>query len=91
MKQEEFLASEKLPRQLTWEEINDPHQVLTDFFSSYSLQSSRDDLKKWFHAALEDDIMSASGKLSNLFSFYQNIERLIEATYLINNKKMPDH
>jgi hypothetical protein len=86
MTKDEFLANGRLPRLLTLEEVNDPYKVLTEFFTSYSLEETRFDLKDWFHAALEDDIMSVSGKSSNLFSFYQNIEKLIEANYLINNK-----
>lgn len=84
MTKEEYLKHVKFPRLLSLEEINDPHQVIDEFFSFYSLPNIRDDLKKWYHAALEDDIIAASGKMSNLFSFYQNIEKLIEANYIIN-------
>ncbi|SEW51212.1 hypothetical protein [Chitinophaga arvensicola] len=65
---------------LTPEEISNPVEVLTTFCWEYSPSEIRTKLKDWYAASLSDE--EADSK--SIFVVYENIEKLIEAVYLIN-------
>lgn len=76
------------PLRLNEEERQDPLLVLTDFFESYHLQDVRDILWKW-----TVEVISSQGSISreglersNHLYFYEKIEALIEASYMLRNQ-----
>jgi hypothetical protein len=79
------------PLRLTEEERQNPLLVINDFFESYHLQDVRDIFWKWIV-----EVISSSGSISseplersNHFYFYEKIEALIEACYVLKNQ-LPD-
>jgi len=79
------------PLRLTEEETQNPILVINDFFESYHLQDVRDIFWKWIV-----EIISSSGSISNEplersnhIYFYEKIEAVIEACYVIRNQ-LPD-
>jgi len=88
MSNEEYLSYGNFPRRLNTEEINNPYLAITEFFSYNSLPECRENLRNWFQAALVDRSMSETGNPANLFSFYEQVEKLIEATPLIKDAEI---
>lgn len=69
---------------LTLKEIEDPHKVLEDFFLSYKPEECRKALWKWLRLTIGGDFSSLeSNERSDLISFYENLQKLLEATYLL--------
>jgi hypothetical protein len=75
------------PLRLTEEEWKNPLLVLKDFFECYHLNDVRDINWKWLV-----EVLSSSGSISsealernNHIFFYEKLEALIEACYLIIN------
>jgi hypothetical protein len=74
---------------LTDEEINNPKRVIKAFFEDYHLSESRQHL--W--DLLETAVTSSNTKYeeaaerSKLLYFYQQVEKLLEAAYVIANQK----
>jgi hypothetical protein len=73
------------PLRLTEEECQNPTMVIEDFFECYHLNDTREILWKW---AVE--VVSSSGSISseplergNHLYFYEKVEALIEACYII--------
>jgi hypothetical protein len=73
------------PLRLNEEERNDPLLVINDFFECYHLNDVRDLFWKWLV-----EVLSSSGSISsealergNHIFFYEKIEALIEACYLL--------
>lgn len=71
------------PLRLTTAEMNDPHLVLEDFFQAYSLSDTRACLKE----LLEDALSANDVNPMSHFTLYDHIEKLIEAAFLIHQKK----
>lgn len=73
------------PLRLTEEQRNDPMSVLHEFFECYHLNDVRDLVWKWLV-----EVLTSSGSISaealergnNIF-FYEKIELLIEACYVL--------
>lgn len=80
---DEYLTHERFPQLLSLEEINNPNEVIREFFTFNSLPECREELRNWFHAALANQSVSETGNPANLFSFYERVEKLIEAAYVI--------
>jgi hypothetical protein len=76
------------PLRLTEEQRKDPVSVLIDFFECYHLNDFRDLFWKWLV-----EVLSSSGSISaealergNHIFFYEKMEMLIEACYLIRKQ-----
>src|SRR4030095_11345238 len=72
------------PLRLTTPEMQNPNIVLKDFFSAYHLTDIRECLTEWLYSAIRTDEVPAM----NYVYLHDNIERLVEAAWLLyNNKK----
>jgi hypothetical protein len=76
------------PLRLTMDEINNPITVILDFFQSYHLPDIRFCLHNW----LLDSLPKESVESKAHFSTYEDIEKLVEACWLIrqNQKEKND-
>ncbi|MDF2190545.1 hypothetical protein [Paraflavitalea sp. CAU 1676] len=76
---------------LTKKEVENPQTVFVDFISHFHLHEIRDDLWKWLCAAItSDNVWVPDGySRSNLVFLYENLEKLIEAVYVVYEK--PPH
>ena len=76
------------PIRLTREQQKHPLQVFAEFFDASSLGNLREDLRRWYEAAVSSDCeVYASGvDCSNLFFLYNQIEVLIEAAFVLHQK-----
>jgi hypothetical protein len=74
------------PHKLTTAEMENPIEVLAEFFDAYSLQDIRIRLKDWLLDAFESEEASAK----NHYWLLDYIERLIEAAYVIYQKRICD-
>ena len=77
------------PIRLTKQCLRDPYLYIGEFCSNHSLYSVRELLAKWFEATLvlgptENNPVD---DLYLLYWFYDDMETLIEAAYLINKKR----
>jgi hypothetical protein len=70
------------PFNLTLDELSDPLGVIQDFCWQYSLCEVRNSLKEWYAASLSDE----AANCMMIFTIYTDIERLINAVYLINTQ-----
>ena len=68
---------------------DNPLLVLHEFCDSYHLQEVRKTLWEWLVTALgkNHSIYDEAKERSNLFFFYENMEELIEAVYLLHQQK----
>lgn len=71
------------PFHLSAEEIQNPTQVLEEFCWQYSPTEVRMKLKDWYAASLSDEVADTR----SIFTTYENVEKLIEAVYLIQLQK----
>jgi hypothetical protein len=71
---------------LTKDQKRQPKEVLADFFQSYHLRELRVMVRDWFDAAISSDysVYEKGLERSNLHHLYQQIEQLIEASYIIH-------
>lgn len=70
------------PHTLTLNEISNPATVIEEFCWQYSVSEARLILKEWYAASLSDE----AADTRNIFTFYETIEKLIEAIYVMNQK-----
>lgn len=76
------------PLRLNEKEMKDPLLVLKEFFECYHLNDTRDILWKWTVEVLSSSgsISSEALERSNHLYFYEKLEALIEASYIIMNQ-----
>ena len=74
------------PRHLSQEEIANPYLVIHELFTYGDLPELQEQLWILLRAAATGDFNEVLTKLeqSNLFSFYELLEKLVEALYLID-------
>ena len=74
---------------LNKEEKQNPLPVLHDFCDSYHLHEVKQILWNWLVTALgkSHSIYDEGKERSNLFFFYEKIETLIEAVYILDQKQ----
>ncbi|WP_207511489.1 hypothetical protein [Longitalea luteola] len=79
------------PLRLTEEEMKDPLLVLKDFFECYHLNDTREMLWNWTVEVLTSSgsISSEPLERSNHLYFYEKMETLIEACYMILQQARP--
>jgi hypothetical protein len=76
------------PLRLNEEEMKDPLMVLKEFFECYHLNDTRHILWKWTVEVLcsQGSISSEPLERSNHLYFYEKMEALLEASYIIMNQ-----
>jgi len=74
------------PIRLTREQQKNPLQVFAEFFDASSLGNLREDLRRWYEAAVSSDceVYTSGVDRSNLFFLYNQIEILIEASFVLH-------
>jgi hypothetical protein len=74
---------------LSKEKKDNPLLVLQEFCDSYHLHEVRKALWDWLVTALgkNNSIYDEAKERSNLFFFYENMEELIEAVYLLHQQQ----
>ena len=77
----------KQPFRLSVEEIENPYLALEEFFSAYDLMQARTCLWEWLRETMNGDRTG----VSNLLSFYEQIERLTEAAWVLHSGKHNDN
>jgi len=77
------------PLRLTEEQLNNPFLGLDDFFECYHLNETRELLWQWFSAVISSpgSISSEPLERSNHIYFYERIEELIEAAFVIKTNQ----
>jgi hypothetical protein len=77
---------------LNKEEKQNPLPVLQDFCDSYHLHEVKQILWDWLVTALgkSHSIYDEGKERSNLFFFYEKVETLIEAVYILHEKQGKD-
>jgi hypothetical protein len=73
------------PLRLTVREMNDPLSVLNIFFTFYSLPDVREKLRFW----LDEVFYNNENPPAFLVDFYSDIEKLVEAAFLIEKRSGP--
>lgn len=75
---------------LSQEEQENPAEVLEAFFENYHLKEIKEYLWDWLVAALSSNngTYQTGEARSNLLFFYENIETLAEAIFLLHQKNM---
>lgn len=74
---------------LTDEEVNNPKTVVRHFFEDYRLFEVRQHLWNLMETAMisPDSMYEEASERSKLIHFYQQVEKLMEAVFLIANQK----
>ena len=88
----EYPSWELHPRKLTEEEVANPWLVIDSFFEYASLPQIRDELRIWLEITVTGNFPDHSNneQRNNLIYFYGQIERLIEATYILRILKLKE-
>lgn len=73
---------------LTPEQCNDPASVVAEFFLNYHLHDVRTILWQWLWAGVANSNghFTSAIERSDLLFLYENLERLIEANYLLKKR-----
>ena len=76
-------------RPLSRKDRKRPYRIIEDFFDHYHLQDGREMLWNWTIELLgsEGSIASDARERSNVLFFYEKLQALLEAAYLIRLKK----
>ena len=83
MRSRENMPYDYYPRRLNEVEMSNPNLVIEEFFDFVHLPDCRKKLRDWLHAGLAEPSISEHTCPANLFSFYEYVEKLIEAAYRI--------
>jgi hypothetical protein len=73
---------------LTAEQKQNPEMVFVEFFSNFHLNDIKEELWEWLWCALANETCYYQTGLerSNLIFFYEHMERLTEAAYILFKK-----
>ncbi len=68
-----------------------PLGVMAEFCENYHLPEAQDMLWEWLVTAVSKSpsLYDHGKERSNLFFFYENIEELLEAVYVLNSQRTP--
>ncbi|OQP48052.1 hypothetical protein A4H97_29915 [Niastella yeongjuensis] len=77
------------PLRLTEEQLNDPLLIFTEFFQTYHLNETREVLWQWLSAIISSpgSISSEPLERSNHMCFYEGLEEVIEAAFVLKAKQ----
>lgn len=80
------------PLRLSKKQKKHPDRVIRDFYTWYHLDDMRHLLQEWMEAAItsENAQFESARDRSTLYSFYQNIEKMAEAAYLMIREQLPE-
>ncbi|MBC7903166.1 MAG: hypothetical protein H7Y27_07070 [Gemmatimonadaceae bacterium] len=78
-----------MPLRLNSGDPDEAIEVMKEFFSAFRLGDTRRELWEWLVTAIskDDSVYDQGINRSNLFFFYENIEKLIEAAWVISRQK----
>jgi hypothetical protein len=78
------------PLRLTEEQLENPILTFEDFFQSYHLNETREVLWQWLLAVISSDgsISNEPLERSNHFYFYEKLEEVIEAAFIIKTNQL---
>lgn len=84
----DYSPSDFEPHNLNKQQKEDPYLLIQEFFDFYHLPEARKDLWEWLQITVcgEFNILSSTGK-SNIIFLYEFIEQLVEAVYIIYQRK----
>jgi hypothetical protein len=83
----DYTEAELQPRNLTADEIADPHQVISELFNYGHLPQIREMLWDLLKTATTGTYHKQSAtERTNLVSFYEKLAKLIEAAWVIHKK-----
>jgi hypothetical protein len=88
MSTEDYLQNEYTPRKLSKEEIENPYQVIHEFFDFAHLPEVRQALWYWLALTVTGSYHRKScADKSNLIYLYERVEKLMEAVHIIHQRK----
>lgn len=73
------------PLLLKEEHLENPYLVLEEFFSDHNLGDYRKEIDSWFSAALHEELKHSEPQ--NLIYFHQQLQTLLNASYLITQNQ----
>lgn len=79
------------PENLSIREIVKPSSVLKKMFSFYKLDGYKKILHTWLHNALSSSFIEESLSKSEVITVYEQLVKLFEATWLINERLKEDN
>ncbi len=83
----DYTQSEFEPRYLTQVEIEEPYQVMHDFFDYANLPQVRTHLWEWLKLTVSGTFhKESSTDRSNLLYFFDKLEQLVEAAHILHKK-----
>lgn len=82
MSNEAHFSWDYFPRRLTAGEIMEPHMAFREFFYQYGFEDAKEYMADWFQSAFEDECI-LDQEIAELFIFYENVEKLVEAAHLL--------
>lgn len=76
------------PLRLGREEMEFPTAVLEEFFGHFHLEDARSLLWEWLTGAMASthELFSTPQQRANMIFFYEHLESLVEAAYLLSKK-----
>ncbi|WP_145854429.1 hypothetical protein [Pedobacter suwonensis] len=74
------------PENLTVREIVKPSSVLKKMFRIYQLDGYKKILNTWLHEALSSSFMEESLSKAEVITVYEQLVKLVEATWLISQR-----
>lgn len=74
-------AWDNLPLHLTTDEINDPYEVIHEYFSAFDMTDARKRLVRWINSTSKEKPYKQSA--SGLLFLYEKTQSLIEAAHLV--------
>lgn len=82
----DYPSWELKPRKLSKEEMQEPLQVIRDFFMDAHLPEIREQLWEFLKTTVTGNYCSVLNRQerSNLVHFYEKLEKLIEASHLLS-------
>lgn len=87
MARREDIPFDCYPRRLNEAEMSNPHIAIAEFFDYYKLPDCRRTLRNWLHAGLSEPVVQDNICPANLFSFYEQVEKLIEAAHMLKEQE----
>jgi hypothetical protein len=84
----DYPKSEFEPRKLSKEEIENPYQVIDNFFDFAHLPQIRDELWEMLKLTVSSSYhIQPRRNRANLLYFYEKLEQLVEAVHVIHRRK----
>ncbi|TSD63866.1 HEPN domain-containing protein [Inquilinus sp. KBS0705] len=86
--QEEERAWLHYPIYLSSLECFNPYLAISNFFRAYSIEEYREFLYEWLETGLSKDAVDESLDVSDIIYFYENMQRLYEAVWIIRQREI---